>query len=166
MRKITFAFLMFIMMTAFWGDRSHAEVITLRDGRRIEGTVIENRDDYITVKVKDREDVIRKNKIDKIEAQAGSGNLQLARTPAPVESAKKVKLYMTSWCSYCRQMEQFLIASKIPYKRLDIENNATASRDYTDLGGEGVPLIVVNETIIAGYDPESVQAAWDDWNNN
>jgi glutaredoxin len=143
----------------------NAEVITLTDGRVVEGTIIENRDDYITVKSQNSEKTIRRNKIDKIEAKAGSGNITMPITPVVQDqSTKKVKLYMTTWCPYCRRMEQFLIASKIPYKRMDVENNAAAMEDYKEYGINGVPFVVVNEDIITGYDPQGVKEAWDQWN--
>lgn len=164
MKNIRFICFVFLAIVAVWADRSNAEVITLQDGRVVEGAVVENRDDYITVMAEGREKVIRKNKIDKIEAKAGSGNIKMPITEVQVQNTKKVRLYMTTWCPYCRLMEQFLIASKIPYKRMDVENNAAAAEDYKKIGGDGVPFVVVNETVINGYDPEAVKEAWDEWN--
>jgi len=89
----------------------------------------------------------------------------MGTTPhANVQGSKKVQLYITSWCPYCRKMEEFLIASKIPYRKLDVENNETAAKDFRRLQGDGVPFIVVDRTLISGYDPEAVRSAWDDWN--
>ena len=99
-------------------------------------------------------------------ALTGSDNISKKNAYSRVQSSKKVRLYMTSWCPYCQKMEQYLIASKIPYSKLDIENNAMANKQYRELGGDGVPFVVVNETVINGYDPEAVKEAWDEWNKD
>lgn len=79
------------------------------------------------------------------------------------ESDKRVKFYMTTWCPYCRKMEAYLESAGIPYDKLDIEDNFRAKREYKALGSEGIPVLVINETVINGYDPDGVQAAWQQW---
>ena len=40
----------------------------------------------------------------------------------------------------------------VPYTELDIEKSTVAHDAYRRLGGKGVPLIVIDEQIVYGYD--------------
>lgn len=79
--------------------------------------------------------------------------------------AKKVQFYMTSWCPYCKRMEQFLKSADIPFEKIDIERDAEGKKAYKKLMARGIPVLVVDQTVIRGYDPAAVQAAWDEWNS-
>ena len=135
MKNIRFICFVLLAMVAVWAGRSNAEVITLQDGRVVEGAVVENRDDYITVMAEGREKVIRKNKIDKIEAKAGSGNIKMPITEVKAQNTKKVRLYMTTWCPYCRLMEQFLIEEVEAALRTLPPRDAKVLRLYFGLDG-------------------------------
>ena len=81
-----------------------------------------------------------------------------------LKSEKKVNFYMTSWCPYCKKMENFLNESNIPYEKFDIEKDAQGAKAYKELKVRGVPVLVVDRTVIPGYDPAAAQAAWEEWN--
>ena len=72
---------------------------------------------------------------------------------------KKVDVYLTSWCPYCRKAEDFLKEKNISYDRHDIERDSEARTAYRKLGGRGVPLIRVGDRIIYGYDKGQIAAA-------
>jgi len=67
-----------------------------------------------------------------------------------------VVLYSTSWCGYCAKTRRFFKRNKITYVEYDIEKSATAKRQYDDLGGGGVPLVLVNRQIVRGYNPSLI----------
>ena len=75
------------------------------------------------------------------------------------EQSKKVDIFVTSWCHYCRNLETFLNQNQIEYSRHDVEADAEAGEEFTRLGGEGVPLARVGDQIIHGYDPQGILAA-------
>lgn len=80
--------------------------------------------------------------------------------PPPVVAAEhEVRLYGTSWCGYCKAMREFLDDKGIAYQDLDIETSAQAKIEYDKLGGQGVPVLLVNDTVIHGYNPDGVLAA-------
>lgn len=74
------------------------------------------------------------------------------------QSELPVILFMTSWCPYCRALEQDLQRSGIPFARADIEHNQRASELFQIFGeqSEGIPVTVVGEKVIPGYQPEAV----------
>ncbi len=72
----------------------------------------------------------------------------------------EVVLYATAWCGYCARTRSFLAERGIPYRELDIEKSADGRRAYQALGGRGVPLIDVKGTLVHGYDPQGILAAY------
>ena len=75
------------------------------------------------------------------------------------DQAKKVDIYITSWCPYCRKLESFLKDQHIDYTRHDVESDEASAEEFDSLGGEGVPLVCVGKEVIHGYDPERVLQA-------
>jgi len=67
-----------------------------------------------------------------------------------------VELYVTSWCGYCKMMEQVLDKKGIAYIAYDIEKDERAAKIYRDLHGRGVPLVRVGSKVVYGYDPDTV----------
>jgi glutaredoxin len=70
----------------------------------------------------------------------------------------KVILYATSWCGYCKKARQFLDQKKIPYFEYDIEKSEEGKRQHRALGGSGVPVLLVNGSVIKGYSPSEILA--------
>ena len=73
--------------------------------------------------------------------------------------AADVTLYATQWCSYCAKTRRFFETAGIPFREYDIEASATAYRAYQQLGGRGVPLIMVGDAVIVGYDTGAIRDA-------
>jgi glutaredoxin len=67
-------------------------------------------------------------------------------------STKKVVMYSTTWCGYCKKARQHFIANKIAFSEYDIEKSKAAHRHYQKLGGTGsVPLIIVGKRKMQGF---------------
>ena len=75
------------------------------------------------------------------------------------KGTKTVEVYVTSWCGYCRKMLAFLDKNGIKYTAYDIEKDAAAQQKYSEYGVQGVPLVIVGQTVISGYDPDGVTQA-------
>ena len=75
------------------------------------------------------------------------------------EQPKKVDIFVTSWCPYCRKLEGFLKQNRIDYTRYDVEQDAAAGGEFERLGGEGVPLVRVGDDVVQGYDPNKILAS-------
>jgi glutaredoxin len=90
------------------------------------------------------------------------GRIETLFLPTPDFSAipaGHVVLYTTEWCPYCAKARHFFRARDIPYTEYDIEKSVDAKRQYHHLGGRGVPLILVGDRVIHGYDPKGVLRA-------
>ena len=95
--------------------------------------------------------------------QKGATALRDANAPATASKsvvAKKegftgtVELYVTSWCGYCRAAQNHLKQKGVPYVAYDIEKDDAAKQRHRELGGKGVPLIIVGSHKMSGYSEE------------
>ena len=69
-----------------------------------------------------------------------------------------VTLYTGNRCSFCAQLRKFLQQYKVPFLEMNIERNQKALKQFTQLGGRGVPVLKVGDTVIHGYDPKQTRA--------
>lgn len=71
-------------------------------------------------------------------------------------AGKKVVIYTTSHCPYCKQAKQYLTQKGIPYREVDVETSLSGKEDFRRLGGNGVPLIMVGDKKVDGFDPKEL----------
>ena len=70
-----------------------------------------------------------------------------------------VVMYSTSWCSACKAARDYLAQHNIPYEDHDVEHDSEAAEKFHSLGGNGVPLIIVNGKQMEGFDPEWIESS-------
>ncbi|MCK5083189.1 MAG: glutaredoxin family protein [Candidatus Omnitrophica bacterium] len=75
------------------------------------------------------------------------------------QDEKNVEIFITSWCSYCRKLENFLRSADIKYTRYDIEASTKGAQLYKQLNASGVPVTKVGSQIIGGYNPDGILKA-------
>lgn len=71
----------------------------------------------------------------------------------------KVVLYGTDWCGYCAQARAHLKANNIPFADLDIEKSESARKQHAALGGGGVPLLLIGDRKITGFNAPVLDSA-------
>lgn len=72
---------------------------------------------------------------------------------------KKVAIYTTPTCTYCRQTKEFFKQNQVTYDEYDVATDAVRRKEMMDKSGQmGVPVITVsgadgaNEEVVIGYD--------------
>jgi glutaredoxin len=88
----------------------------------------------------------------------------LAQSPAPIPpapaasspqaqpaAAVPVVMYATAWCPYCAKARAYFAQTGTAYIEYDIEKSADAHAAFKRLGGRGVPLILVGNEKMAGF---------------
>lgn len=85
-----------------------------------------------------------------------------SQTPQPV--AKKVErfagtieMYATEWCGYCKAAERYMKSQNYSYVKYDIEKDSAAKQRHKELGGRGVPLIIIGNHKMSGFSPETME---------
>jgi glutaredoxin 3 len=62
-------------------------------------------------------------------------------------------MYTTAYCPYCRAAKRLLNSKGVKYKEVDItEDLEVKSKIMDELGWKTVPIILINEKLIGGYD--------------
>jgi len=75
-------------------------------------------------------------------------------------SEKKVKIYSTPTCPYCKMAKQFLTENNIQFEDIDVASNQTATQEMIAKSGQmGVPVIEVDGQIIVGFDKTKLKQA-------
>lgn len=73
-----------------------------------------------------------------------------------VQREHAVVMFSTRMCPYCRQARAMFAAHNIPYCEYNISSSAENQRAFVALGGEGVPLILIGDEAIHGFNEEAV----------
>lgn len=69
-------------------------------------------------------------------------------------TSSKVLMYGTASCSFCKKTRAYFDENKIEFTELDVEKSPAAAAKHAELGGEGVPVIIIGKRMIRGYQPE------------
>lgn len=71
----------------------------------------------------------------------------------------RVTLLSTTRCGYCKLAKNYLDKHNIDYIELDVEQSVEGRRLYNELNGRGVPIILIGDTRINGYNEEMLKQA-------
>ena len=74
--------------------------------------------------------------------------------------ARRVVMYSTRWCGYCKKARKYFKANAIAFTEYDIEADAAARKRHKSLGGRGVPLILVGDKRLSGFSVASFNKIW------
>jgi len=66
---------------------------------------------------------------------------------------KKVSIYSTPSCTYCSQAKEFFKANNVPFDEFNVAaDQAKRQEMITKTGQMGVPVILVDDEVIIGFD--------------
>lgn len=66
---------------------------------------------------------------------------------------KRVIIFTTPTCTYCKQVKRYLIEKKVRFKEVDVSRNTKAAQDMMRKSGQqGVPQLWINNRPIVGFD--------------
>lgn len=85
--------------------------------------------------------------------------LLVARPNFAALHAEPVVLYGTSWCGNCKMTRAYLRSNGIPFFEYDVEKSVEGQRQFKALQGNGVPLLLVNNNVLRGFDPAAIDKA-------
>jgi glutaredoxin len=73
----------------------------------------------------------------------------------------EIKLYTKANCDYCKQAKAYLVSRKVRFAEWDVEVNPAALEEFRHLGGRGVPIILIGEDRMDGFDEDRLGALLD-----
>lgn len=69
----------------------------------------------------------------------------------------KVLLFSTPTCSFCRSAKRYFIEKKVRFKEIDVSRDQRAAKDIVRRTGQmGVPVIIINNRPIVGFDKPKI----------
>lgn len=74
------------------------------------------------------------------------------------KGAGEVIVYTRAGCPYCAMAKKYLADHGIAYQEYDIFKSEKGSRDFKSLGGIGVPIFIVGNKRMDGYDEGRLSA--------
>jgi glutaredoxin 3 len=75
------------------------------------------------------------------------------QTPADGAATKSVTIYSTPTCHFCHMAKDYLTKNEIAFTEKDVAADLEARQEMMDKSGQmGVPVIVVGEEMIVGFD--------------
>jgi mycoredoxin len=67
-----------------------------------------------------------------------------------------IVLLSAQWCGYCKALRASLTAHSVPFREMDVETSSEGARAYRSLHGSGIPITVVGQNVVYGYDVRRV----------
>lgn len=84
----------------------------------------------------------------------------VACTDERIAAKPEVIMLSTVWCPYCASARRYFHHNQIDYCEYDIERTSEGKRMYDDLGGGGIPILVIGDKYrINGFDERSIELA-------
>ncbi len=65
---------------------------------------------------------------------------------------KKVVIYSTPTCPYCKRAKEYLSRKGIPYTDIDVAQDKEKAKEMTQKSGQmSVPVIIIDGEIVVGF---------------
>lgn len=69
-----------------------------------------------------------------------------------------VKVYSTPTCPYCIRAKEYLSSKGVEFHNIDVSQDQAAAEEMVKLSGQmGVPVIVIGEEVITGFDKARIE---------
>lgn len=85
---------------------------------------------------------------------------RVLKRPPAVDTARAssagITMFSTSWCPHCMRAKAYFQEKGVAFREVDIEASVEGRREFAEYGGKGVPLIIVGERRMRGFDAQSM----------
>ena len=71
----------------------------------------------------------------------------------------KVVVYTSNTCPYCTMAKDYLKEKGVEFEEKNVQNDAAARDELISMGYTGVPVLVIGEEEIVGFDRARIDAA-------
>lgn len=74
---------------------------------------------------------------------------------------KNVVVYTSSTCPYCTLATEYLDEKGVEYSVKNVQKDTDARKELMDMGHMGVPVVLIDEEQIVGFDKSKIDLALD-----
>lgn len=71
----------------------------------------------------------------------------------------KVKVYSSNTCPYCVTAKEYLNEKGIEFEEKNVQTDAAARKELMEMGHMGVPVLVIDDEEIVGFDKNRIDNA-------
>lgn len=75
---------------------------------------------------------------------------------------KDITIYTSTTCSFCHMAKEYLDGKNIKYTEKNISEDKDARMEMMKMGFTGVPVIIIGDEKILGFDKAKIDAALED----
>ncbi|MGD8926277.1 MAG: glutaredoxin family protein [Thioalkalispiraceae bacterium] len=68
-------------------------------------------------------------------------------------------MFSTRWCPYCKKARQLFAKNQVAYCEYDVDSSPQVQDVFTELGGSGVPLILIADEVYYGFSEVGIASA-------
>ena len=80
---------------------------------------------------------------------------------------KVIKIYSTPTCHFCHQAKDYFAEKKIPYVEINVVGNSKQISDLQEISGQrGVPVIILGDEVLVGWNREQFDATYTNFIKN
>lgn len=72
---------------------------------------------------------------------------------------QQINIYTTTTCPVCHEAMEYFDEKSIPYTEHNVSNDPEARKELMKKGFRAVPVIMVGDKTLVGFDKEEVEAA-------
>jgi glutaredoxin len=69
------------------------------------------------------------------------------------DRSKKVVIYTTQNCPHCKHAKHWLKKNRIPFLDFNVGKPGKIQKQFFQMGGRSVPLIVIGDQTLSGFNP-------------
>ena len=71
-----------------------------------------------------------------------------------------ITIYSTPTCTYCKAAKEYFAKNNVAFTEYNVASDEVRRKEMVDKTGQlGVPVILVGETVIVGFDEKAIAAA-------
>lgn len=74
---------------------------------------------------------------------------------------KNITVYTSSTCPYCTLAKEYLDDKGVEYTEKNVQEDQEARKELMSSGHMGVPVVVIDDEEIVGFDKEKIDLALD-----
>lgn len=72
---------------------------------------------------------------------------------------KDITIYTSNTCGYCHEAKEYLDSKGIAYTEKNVSEDPDARKELMEQGFMGVPVIIVGDETLQGYDKKKLEEA-------
>lgn len=76
-----------------------------------------------------------------------------------MKKTTKVTIYTSSNCPNCKQAKAYMQKHKVRFMEFNVERNQRAFKEFQRLGARGVPVIMIGDLRVDGFQPKKLEQA-------